>query len=195
MSRPRTERNGPRIVDPMPSHPVHPPEWIDSAPIVVDQSVVIHAPPSAVWAEIADHTSWPEWFTALDRVEPGPTSTGVGGTRRVIASRLALDEEFTAWDENEHFAFAVTASKLPILERDRRVRTARTGRRRHGMQGHVPPGCAGSQGVRLGDEGRLVESGQGRPRGAEAAQGARRERNRLRSVERRLAAGTRGGTH
>jgi hypothetical protein len=33
----------------------------------------------------------------------------------VIASRLALDEEFTAWDENEHFAFAVTASKLPIL--------------------------------------------------------------------------------
>ena len=99
----------------MPSHPVHPPEWIDSAPIVVDESVVIHAPPSAVWAEVADHTSWPEWFTALDRVEPGPTSTGVGGTRRVIASRVVLDEEFTAWVEDEHFAFAITASKLPIL--------------------------------------------------------------------------------
>lgn len=99
----------------MPSHPVHPPEWIDSAPIVVDESIVIQAPPTAVWAVIADHASWPEWFTALDRVEPGSTSTGVGGTRRVVASRLPLDEEFTVWDENEHFAFAITASKLPIL--------------------------------------------------------------------------------
>jgi hypothetical protein len=94
---------------------VHPPEWIDSAPIVVDESVVIDAPPSAVWAEIADHESWPEWFETLNRVEPGPTSTGVGATRRVSAGPLVLDEEFTAWDENEHFAFAVTHSKLPIL--------------------------------------------------------------------------------
>lgn len=99
----------------MPSHPVRPPEWIDSAPIVVDESIVIDAPPSAVWAEIADHASWPEWFTALDRVEPGPTAEGVGGTRRVIAQRLPIDEEFTVWDVDEHFAFAVTHSKLPIL--------------------------------------------------------------------------------
>ena len=99
----------------MPTHPVHPPEWIDSAPIVVDESVVIQAPPSAVWAEVSDHASWPEWFAALDRVEPGPTATGVGGTRRVIAARLPIDEEFTAWDENEHFAFGVTASKLPMM--------------------------------------------------------------------------------
>ena len=99
----------------MPSHPVHPPEWIDSAPIVVDESIVIQAPPSAVWAEIIDHESWPEWFVALDRVEPGPTSTGVGGTRRVIAKRLPIDEEFTTWDADKHFAFGVTATKLPIL--------------------------------------------------------------------------------
>jgi hypothetical protein len=99
----------------MPSHPVHPPEWIDSAPIVADASIVIQAPPSDVWAEIADHESWPEWFDSLDRVEPGTPSTGVGGTRRVFAGPLSLDEEFTVWDENEHFAFAVTASKLPIL--------------------------------------------------------------------------------
>ena len=99
----------------MPSHAVHPPEWIDSAPIVVEESIVIHAPPSDVWLEIADHASWPEWFEALDRVEPGTTSTGVGGTRRVTAQRLAIDEEFTVWDENEHFAFAATSSKLPVL--------------------------------------------------------------------------------
>ncbi|WP_040495080.1 SRPBCC family protein [Ilumatobacter nonamiensis] len=99
----------------MPTHPVHPPEWIDSAPIVVEESIGIDAPPEAVWAEITDHASWPEWFEALDQVEPGSTATGVGGTRRVTAQRLPLDEEFTVWDENEHFAFAITESKLPIL--------------------------------------------------------------------------------
>ena len=99
----------------MPRHRVHPPEWIETAPIVVDESIVVHAPPAAVWAVIVDHASWPEWFTALDRVEPGATSTGVGGTRRVITQRLPIDEEFTVWDENEHFAFGVTATKLPIL--------------------------------------------------------------------------------
>lgn len=99
----------------MPSHPVHPPEWIDSAPIVVEESIVIQAAPSEVWAEIADHESWPEWFAALNRVEPGATSTGIGGTRRVTAGPLAFDEEFTAWDEDEHFAFGMTTSRLPML--------------------------------------------------------------------------------
>ena len=99
----------------MPSHPVHPPEWIDSAPIVVDESIVIQAPPSEVWAEIADHESWPEWFEALRRVEPGSTASGVGGTRRVTAGPLTFDEEFTVWDDDEHFAFGVTATKLPML--------------------------------------------------------------------------------
>lgn len=99
----------------MPSHQVHPPEWIDSAPIVVDESVVINASPAEVWAHIVDHTSWPEWFTALDKVEPGSSASDVGGTRRVFVKPIQLDEEFTAWDENEHFAFAITKSKIPIL--------------------------------------------------------------------------------
>ena len=53
----------------MPKHPVQPPEWIDAAPIIVREEIEIAAPPSAVWARIADHETWPEWFTALDRVE------------------------------------------------------------------------------------------------------------------------------
>jgi hypothetical protein len=99
----------------MPTHPVHPPEWIDSAPIVVDESVVINASPAVVWAHVIDHESWPEWFIALDKVEPGSSSSSIGGTRRVFAKPFVLDEEFTAWDENEHFAFAVTATKIPIM--------------------------------------------------------------------------------
>lgn len=95
--------------------PVNPPEWIDAAPIRVERSIEIAAPPSAVWARIADHLSWPEWFTALDSVQITGAPTGVGGGRRVTANRVTMDEEFTVWDPDEHFAFAVIATKLPIL--------------------------------------------------------------------------------
>ncbi len=99
----------------MATHTIQPPEWIDTAPIHVVETVEIAAPPALVWAIIADHTAWPEWFTALDAVEVTGSPTGVGGTRRVTARRLPLDEEFTAWDADEHFAFAVVRSKLPFL--------------------------------------------------------------------------------
>ena len=99
----------------MPSHPVQPPEWIDAAPVHIVRSVEIDAPAAAVWERIADHETWPEWFTALDSVEVLGAAEGVGGGRRVTANRLPLDETFTAWDENGHFAFAIVRSKLPIL--------------------------------------------------------------------------------
>jgi hypothetical protein len=99
----------------MPKHPVKQPEWIDSAPILVKESIEIDATPAAVWTHIVDHASWTEWFDALDEVQPGTPSTGIGGTRRVIVKPLAIDELFTAWDEGEHFAFAIVGSKLPML--------------------------------------------------------------------------------
>lgn len=95
--------------------PVNPPEWIDAAPICVERSIDIAAPPHAVWIRIADHLSWPEWFTALDSVQITGASSGVGGGRRVKANRVSMDEEFTVWDDDEHFAFAVIGTKLPIL--------------------------------------------------------------------------------
>lgn len=99
----------------MPKHHVQPPAWIDAAPIRVVATIEIAAPPSTVWAHIADHESWPKWFTTLDRVEVIGRRSGVGGGRRVYVKRLSIDEEFTVWDVDEHFAFAVVASKLPIL--------------------------------------------------------------------------------
>lgn len=99
----------------MPKHPVKPPEWIDSAPILVSESIEIDATPDQVWTHIADHESWPEWFDALDEVHPGATSTGVGGTRRVTVKPVSIEEEFTAWDEGEHFAFAIVRSMFPWM--------------------------------------------------------------------------------
>lgn len=99
----------------MSQHLVRPPEWIDSAPLVVKEQIVIDAPSATVWARIVDHRTWPEWFTDLDVVEPAPVSTGIGGGRTVTVKKLPIIEEFTAWDENQHFAFAVIESKIPIL--------------------------------------------------------------------------------
>lgn len=99
----------------MPKLPVHPPEWIDSAPAVAESSVSIEASPADVWVRIADHETWTEWFTDLKKVERIGTGAGVGSGRRVSVAVITVDEEFTAWDENEHFAFAVTKSPVPVL--------------------------------------------------------------------------------
>ncbi|MDW3215200.1 MAG: SRPBCC family protein [Ilumatobacteraceae bacterium] len=99
----------------MATHELQPPEWIDGAPITVTETIDISAPPSDVWAQIADHESWPEWFAPIERVELLGAPTGVGGGRRIFVRKRPIDEVFTAWDVDRHFAFAVTDSKLPIL--------------------------------------------------------------------------------
>lgn len=90
-------------------------EWIDQAPVRATRTRRIEAPPAAVWAAIADHEGWSEWFGAITRVVPGTTSEGVGGTRRVEVGRIAVDEEFVAWEPERRFAFTVTSSTGPGL--------------------------------------------------------------------------------
>ena len=101
----------------MPRHPVVGPEWIANAPFQVEQAVEIAAPPEVVWPHIADHESWPQWFTDLDRVERIGSGEGVGSGRRVTAKKLGLDEEFTGWEADRLFAFAVVRSPFPVLAR------------------------------------------------------------------------------
>ncbi len=125
----------------MPKHPVVEPDWIPTAPVLVEETVEIAAPPAAVWAHIVDHEHWPEWFTDLDRIDRIGEGEGVGSGRRVTVRKMKLDEEFTAWDENEHFAFAVTSSRLVFLTtlaESIRLERTDTGTRvvyRQGLQG------------------------------------------------------------
>jgi carbon monoxide dehydrogenase subunit G len=99
----------------VPRHPVQPPEWIDTAPIRVEESIEIAAPPARVWSFIADHEGWPRWFQELSRVEVTTGPTGVGGGRRVTIGRVVLEEEFTACDEASHLALAVIGSNIPMI--------------------------------------------------------------------------------
>ena len=89
--------------------PVRQPDWIESAPLVVRRERRVLAPPAAVWKHIADHESWPEWFTALKQVQVTGEAEGVGGQRAVSVPGATVGEVFTAWDPAQRFAFAVTS--------------------------------------------------------------------------------------
>jgi hypothetical protein len=100
----------------MVQHRLESPDWIDGADIVFSSSLDFNASAEDVWERIADHQGWPEWFTSLDKVEVTGDPTGVGGKRRVTVKRLGINEEFTAWTENEQFSFAIVKSPLFFLE-------------------------------------------------------------------------------
>lgn len=83
------------------------PEWVATAPIVVRSSRRIAAPADAVWERIADHESWTEWFTDLQKVSVTLGAEGVGGGRKVWLPGVTMLERFTAWDPPTRFAFTI----------------------------------------------------------------------------------------
>ncbi|MFP5579660.1 MAG: SRPBCC family protein [Acidimicrobiia bacterium] len=85
-------------------------EWIDTAPVRAARSRRIAQPPAVVWAAIADHAGWTQWFPRLAAVTPGEVADAVGGTRTVDLGVVAVEEEFLAWEPERHFAFTVVSS-------------------------------------------------------------------------------------
>jgi hypothetical protein len=90
------------------------PDWISTAPIVVTRSRRIDASADVVWARIADHETWSEWFTALKSVRVTGEPAAVDGRREVSMSGVTVGEVFTAWEPDSLFAFSVVQAP-PIL--------------------------------------------------------------------------------
>jgi uncharacterized protein YndB with AHSA1/START domain len=88
-------------------------DWIDRAPVRITRTRRIDAPEDVVWAAIADHAGWAQWFGPITEVEPLEPPSGVGGHRRVHIRSVKVEEEFLAWDEGSRFAFCVTHSSMP----------------------------------------------------------------------------------
>ncbi|MEZ5246853.1 MAG: SRPBCC family protein [Acidimicrobiales bacterium] len=95
-----------------------PPEWIHAAPFQASATREIDATPDEVFAALADHERWPEWFTSIIRVERfGDLHEGVGSNRRVfINARVAVDEEFNVWEPGERWGFVVLSATVPGLK-------------------------------------------------------------------------------
>lgn len=93
-----------------------PVEWIPEAPQRCSASREVNAPPDRIWAVIADHERWPDWFPQVKKVTVTGAAEGVGGGRLVELSGMAVDEEFVAWDVNERFAFSAVGMTRPIFD-------------------------------------------------------------------------------
>ena len=90
-------------------------EWSDTAPIRVQGRAATTASPEAVFAVLADHRRWPEWFPNVKAVEVLGPAEGVGARRRVKVPGLAVEEEFIAWEPGKLFAFTATSAKPGVF--------------------------------------------------------------------------------
>lgn len=92
-----------------------PPEWIHQAPFRASATRMVPAPPDEVFAALADHETWPEWFESIDAVERfGDLHEGLGSNRRVhINARISAEEEFHVWEPGEAWGFVVLSTTMP----------------------------------------------------------------------------------
>jgi uncharacterized protein YndB with AHSA1/START domain len=94
----------------------------------IDVHAVSPAPPEAVWARLADATTWPEWsgFEAAVIEQPDPTGgQGVGSRRRFTFGRTRSLEEIVAFEPPRHVAY-VLLSGLPVRDYRGDVELTRT---------------------------------------------------------------------
>ncbi len=91
-----------------------PPEWIHTAPVQPSATREIAATADEVFEALADHETWPQWFTSLDRVEQfGDLDDGVGSKRRVfINRRVRVDEEFIVWEPGKAWGFTILDASI-----------------------------------------------------------------------------------
>ena len=53
-------------------------DWIERAPVSFSGSVTTTASPQAVFAILADHERWPDWFPLLKKPPPPPPPPPLG---------------------------------------------------------------------------------------------------------------------
>ena len=87
-----------------------PPEWTDRAPVKISASREIMASPDEIFTALADHESWPQWFSQLTKIERfGELDEGIGSQRRAFVNKVEIDEEFIEWEPGTVWGFTVTA--------------------------------------------------------------------------------------
>jgi uncharacterized protein YndB with AHSA1/START domain len=80
-------------------------DWIDSAPIHIEARATSSAPPADVFAVLADHERWPDWFPSVRKVTVLGQAAGVGARRRVSVPGATVDEEFIIWEPGVRWSF------------------------------------------------------------------------------------------
>lgn len=79
--------------------------WIDRAPVKIEAQAESTATPDKVFAVLADHERWSEWFPSVKKVTVLGQGEGVGARRRVVVPGMTVDEEFIVWDPGQRWSF------------------------------------------------------------------------------------------
>lgn len=58
-----------------------------------------------MFAVLADHERWPEWFPSVRKVTVLGQGEGVGARRRVAIPGSTVDEEFIVWEPGARWSF------------------------------------------------------------------------------------------
>ena len=86
-------------------------DWIERAPVRIEGRAESSAPPAEIFAILADHECWPEWFPSVRKVMVLGPAEGVGARRRVTIPGGTVDEEFIVWEPGARWAFTAVAAK------------------------------------------------------------------------------------
>ncbi|MEO7428891.1 MAG: SRPBCC family protein [Acidimicrobiales bacterium] len=90
-------------------------DWIDHAPIRVEARAESTATAAQVFAVLADHERWPEWFPSVKQVTVIGAAEGVGARRRVAVPGATFDEEFIVWEPGARWSFTGIEAKPGVL--------------------------------------------------------------------------------
>lgn len=91
-------------------------DWIELAPISITASAESAASPEEIFAVLADHERWPEWFPGVKKVEVTGAASGVGARRRVSVPGAVVDEEFIIWEPGVRWSFTGTAARPGVTK-------------------------------------------------------------------------------
>ena len=86
-------------------------DWIDRAPVRIEARAESTASPAEVFAVLADHERWPEWFPSVKKVTVIGAASGVGARRRVAIPGATVDEEFIVWEPGVRWTFTGIAAR------------------------------------------------------------------------------------
>lgn len=86
-------------------------DFVGRAPIRNEASIVIDAPPSAIWPAISEAPLWAEWFEGVSEARwVSEAPHGVGSVRHLCVEGLDVDEQVIVHEPESRFAFTVTSA-------------------------------------------------------------------------------------